>query len=596
MKDKILKNFFAASGIIFGFAFLLRFLFWFFLKQNYFFYGHPADDVIYYQEWAVEISRLDWLGTKTFFGLPLYPYFLAVLDRLFLGQEILIRLFHLLLGSFNCVLAFILARKIFSQKTALLAGILAATNFSLIYYDWMFLPVSLVITLSLLILIILASPDQIQTRRGGFLLGILLGLTALGDGKILIFSSLIIIFIHSKGKITAVIQKSLLLILGLMLILGLTGLRNKLVGGSWVWITAQRGLSFYVGNNPQATGVFANPDFIRPTHQGQDIDQIMRAELLSGRKLTAAQVSQFWFKEGVSFIQNQPLDYLKLLGRKFVLFFRDTERASDIDLLLLREWRQRLDINSFYLICPLALIGIFLTRKREETKFSNLLLLSQLIFTLIFFLYNRQRVTVLPVFLIYEAFTLCWIIEQFKRKNFRSLIYQAAAILTFLILLKPQTVDSQTLDFLRHAKAGPIYEKRKEFKKAQEEYFKALKLEPRDTNTLYNLANSFFLEGDFIQAERYYKEVLTLNPHQTDALFNLGYVYEERKDLAQALVFYEKVLELEGPNVDTYLRIAQVYQTRGECDKAQRYYQGILQIKPHLAEEIKNISSSCRNP
>ncbi len=595
MRDKPLSLRIHPIWLIFASAFLLRVLFWIFLKNNYFFYGHPADDVLYYQQWAKEISRVNFVGAKTFFGLPLYPYFLAVLDRLTFGQETIIRLIHLALGSLNCVLIYILAKKIFSQQVALIAGLLAATNFSLIYYDFILLPVPLIITLSLLILLALSEINQIQTKREWFFLGILFGLTALGDGKMLIFSFLILLSFIFMPNLTLVrdniplprweglgegdetgyftslphphltspvegeeflcrthvnlgVQRSRMtwLLLGLFLILGLTGLRNKIVGGSWVWITGQTGLSFYVGNHSQANGIFANPDFIRPTHEGQDIDQVIKAEILSGRELTDAEVSQFWFKEGVSFALNQPLDYFKLLGKKFILFFAQTEQALDIDLILLKEWRLKWDMNSFYLVCPLALLGMFLSRRRENTLFLNLLLLSQLLFTLIFFLYERQRVTILPILLIFEAFTLCWIIEQFQKKNFKTLIYAGTSIVIFLILFRPQALDSATFDFLRYAKAGPIYEQRKEYKKAEEQYFKALELQPNDANTLYNLANSFVLEGNLDEAEKYYLKVLALNPYETNALFNLGYVYEKKGDSDKARIFYQKVLKLEG--------------------------------------------------
>ena len=65
--------------LIFSLALLLRLAYVVFLKQNYFFYDNPSSDVSYYQEWAREIARVNWIGTKTFWGLPLYPYFLAAL-------------------------------------------------------------------------------------------------------------------------------------------------------------------------------------------------------------------------------------------------------------------------------------------------------------------------------------------------------------------------------------------------------------------------------------------------------------------------------------------------------------------------------------
>ena len=36
-----------------------------------------------YFDWAVKISEGDWYGTETFYQAPLYPYFLAVLIKVF---------------------------------------------------------------------------------------------------------------------------------------------------------------------------------------------------------------------------------------------------------------------------------------------------------------------------------------------------------------------------------------------------------------------------------------------------------------------------------------------------------------------------------
>ena len=580
-------------GVVFVVAFVLRITYWVWMRKHYFFYDHPSSDVLYYQEWAKEISQGGWLGTKTFFGLPLYPYFLAVLDRLSLGHAAFVRLMHLFLGSLNCVLTYAVAGRIFSRRVAFLSGLLLAVNFVAIYYDWLMMPVTLIISLSLIIILSFVDSDRISKRTERFILGFLIGLTALGDGKILVFLSLTFIYLfyrYRKGFIGIVLP----LIIGVMLPLGFTGLRNKIVGGDWIWISAQQGLSFYVGSNPKATGLFDNPCFIRPTHQGQDEDQVMVAEILAKRPLTPAGVSRFWHGQALSFMKNQPRDYLRLFGKKFKLFFTETEAAYEIDLLLQRDWKRLWDINPFYLMCPLALVGMAAAqRKRRQTIYLDFMILSQLIFTLVFFLTHRHRTGIFPILIIYESFCVFWLADQLRSKNFKRLSLAVGFFVLFLFAFRPQAMAAEEVAFYWWTKSGAVYEKRQDLSKARECYSKALGIRPADTNAMYNLANAFAIDGDFASAKEYYQKILSLNPYQVDTLYNLGFVEEKMGADEQSLALYAHVLQLQPQSPDALLRMAQVYQRQGNCGMAKRYYVQLMRLKPQFSKEIHQRLAQC---
>ena len=83
---------------IFILALFLRIAYLSFLSEHYFFFDHPGSDVPYYQQWAHEIIQDNWIGHQIFYGMPLYPYFLAILKCLTLGNPFLIRIAHLILG------------------------------------------------------------------------------------------------------------------------------------------------------------------------------------------------------------------------------------------------------------------------------------------------------------------------------------------------------------------------------------------------------------------------------------------------------------------------------------------------------------------
>ena len=585
--------------VIFSLALISRLAYWWFVKNNYFFDGHPSSDVLYYQEWAREISRVNWVGTKTFWGLPLYPYFFAVLDRLMLGNMALIRLVHLVLGAFNCVLTCLVARRIFSGKAAVAAGILMAVNFTAIHYDWLMMPVTLIVLLSLIIVLSLIDQDKIKTRREWLILGLLSALAVLGDGKMIIFFCLALGYLGGrcracwKGNISRIF---LPFVAGMALILVTTGYRNQMIGGDWVWISAQSGLSLYVGNNPQATGVFDNPSFIRPTHQGQDEDQVIVAEILTERKLSPGQVSRFWRDQAIAFIRHHPPEYLKLLGNKLRLFFTETESAFDLDLLMQRDWKRRWDINGLILIFPLAMIGMMAARSNANgTVYLNFMILSQLIFTLIFFLTNRHRASILPFLIIYESYAMVWLVDHLRQKDFKPLVLTAACAASFACLFPPETMAARDVDFYRFTKSGSVYEKRNKLDKAVAQYRQALAARPFDTNAMFNLADVFVSGGDFTTAGTYYQQILAINPYQVDALYNLGFVQAMKGEEQKSLETYQKLLQLQPDSPDTLLQVALTYQRIGQCELAQNYYTRLMRVKPQFQAEISQAISQC-NP
>lgn len=583
------KKEFVFVAFLFCLAFALRLGYTFFLQTHYPFYDYPTDDVRYYQQWGAEIADGNWLGNTVFYGYPLFPYFWAVLLRLTLGNIFLIRLILLGLGSVNCVLIYFLALKIFSQRAAVIASLLAATNFMLIYYDWLMMPVTLLIFLSLVIVLSALGLNSGSPLRQWFMLGILIGLTALGDGKFVLF--LVIALIYMAARYRKEPLKKLLKILtclagGALIIFFSVTLRNRIVSNDWVFISAQTGLSFYVGNNPQATGIFENPDFIRPNHSGQDEDQAVIARMALKRNLKPSEVSKFWYQKGLSFIKSSPAQYGNLLRKKISAFLTDNEYGHDIDLLMQKGWEDHFDINSFRIICPAALIGIILSIRYPAVLWPNLLIASQFLLTLIFFTTTRQRMVILPFLLIYESFFIGWLIDQTRQKRFKELFLPVLAFLILLFLFEPVKLNPKLIRFYQLTRSGYVNIVKKDYTAAQEEYAEALTIYPSDTNALYNLGNVYAAENNFPEAVRCYQKALSVNPFEVNVAFNLAYCFEQLNDTGAAIKGYEKVLALAPNSADVHYRLARIYQSQGNCSKAKDHYDAVLKINPRLKLSI----------
>ncbi len=578
---------------IFVLAFIARVIYWILLKKNYFFYNNPSADVIYYQEWAKEIVAGNWIGNKTFYGLPLYPYFLSVLYVFCLGNFFFIRLIHILLGCFNCLLVYKVSKKIFDTPIGLTAGLLCAFNFVLIFYDWFMMPVTLLITLSLGIVYFLIDKEQLSLKKNWLYLGILIGLAVLGDGKFMIFLAILTLYYLVKKEN---IRKLGLLILGVFLIVGSVSLRNRIVGGSWVLVTSQTGLSFFVGNNLDSNGFYINPTFIRPSHDGQDEDQKVVAQALAGRELKDNEVSKFWVNHTLGIIKEYPKEYLFVLLKKINAFFTDSSLSYDLDMIFQSNWKEKYDFNPFFIIFPLALVGIYLSlRFKKNCVPIDLIILSQFVFTLLFFLNNRHRATILPFLIVYETFCLFWLLGKLKERKFGALFVIVALLIIFSLIFIPQNMSLREAEIMKDAKAAPIYLKQNDIAKAKESCLKVLRDYPDDTNTLFNLGNIYFQERNVKKAQEAYRQVLELNPYQVDAVYNLAFTYELEANFDLAKKNYEWLVEINDSAVDGHYRLAEIFKKEGNCEKANYHYRKILEYEVFLKDEIEEMLLPCPN-
>src|SRR5687768_1696172 len=57
-----------------------------------------------YHLWARRIVNGDWLGTDVFYQAPLYPYFLAVVYRVFGDSAATVRILQACIGASSCAL------------------------------------------------------------------------------------------------------------------------------------------------------------------------------------------------------------------------------------------------------------------------------------------------------------------------------------------------------------------------------------------------------------------------------------------------------------------------------------------------------------
>src|SRR5205814_8651009 len=121
------------------------------------------------------------------------------------------------------------------------------------------------------------------------------------------------------------IARAALFLAGLALVLVPVAARNAYVGGGFYVTTSQAGPNFYIGNNPPADGTYQSLRFGRgaPEYERQDATELAEHDL--GRRLTPAEVSNYWTDKALGFITSRPASWLTLMGLKVALLWNATE-------------------------------------------------------------------------------------------------------------------------------------------------------------------------------------------------------------------------------------------------------------------------------
>ena len=123
------------------------------------------------------------------------------------------------------------------------------------------------------------------------------------------------------------------------------------------------------------------------------------------------------------------------------------------------------------------------------------------------------------------------------------LVFSGCSLPRLIILKDPLTPEE-------HVNLGVTYEKQGDFDNAIREYELASKKLPRAY--LY-LGNAYFQKKDWKRAEKAYQRAIQKDPNHADAFNNLARLYYTRKEnLDEAERLAQKALDLNPAKEDTY--------------------------------------------
>ena len=549
-----------------------------------------------YDAWARQIASGDWLGQGVFYQAPLYPYFLGMLYAVFGDDLATARIAQALLGAFSCVLLALAGARFFSRRVGLIAGAILALYAPAIFYDGL-IQKTVLSTFFLCLVLWLSSGDPGAAGKGRWVgAGAALGGMVLARENALPLAAAVVAWlgIQRDAPISRRLVWGGLFLAGLMAVLMPVGIRNLLVGGDFYLTTSQFGPNFYIGNNENATGLYAAIG-----RRGDPGDERWDATALAqdalGRELTPREVSAYWTDQALAYITSRPGHWLRLLGKKVVFLLNAREPADTEDLYsyadasMVLRGTQRL--FHFGTLLPLAVLGAYMTwPRRRRLGLLYLLLGTYAATVVVFYVFGRYRFPLVPILVLFASAGLVeaprlWRASAPGRLAVASGLLIASVVLCNITLFDPDRMKAQT-----YINLGAAFKSRGRIDEAIFQYRRAEVLDPQNPAISYNIGNALVTRGDHEAAIVHYRRALELQPDMAELHNNMAMAYKELGDLGAAASQFEKALELDSTYAPAHYNLGVVLQEQGDAHGAMRHFEKAASLRPRSYESVTAIA------
>jgi tetratricopeptide (TPR) repeat protein len=567
---------------VFGLALLLRLVY---LHQVWSipFFEFPLVDARSYDEWAQRIAAGDWWGDRVFYQAPAYPYFLAAIYRL-AGHELwTAHVVQMVMGSASCVLMFLTTRLLFGPAAGLTAGLLLTCYAPALFFDGIQQKTSLGLFLTNLLLFLLASSqvghpprpaqpegeeargrDELRPGRTALTFGgcgLVLGLLTLTRENALLFAAAIPLWLTIRFRDLRPATRLLwaaAFLAGLLLVLVPVGLRNYSLGSTFALTTSQMGPNFYIGNNPDATGLYAPLLPGRHTPDFESTDATKLAERALGRKLDPGEVSRYWMGRGFEFIRQQPGRWLQLTAHKALLTFNEFEVPDTEDIYVYAEssslLRALLYVLHFGTLLPLAAAGWVLAwPQRRQAWFLYLLTAVFASGVIVFYVWSRYRSPLIPLLIPFAALALVRGVALLRRRDWGGLWTPGAALLLAAVVANYPLLDEKRFRVAAYTNLGNIMLQRERYDEAEPYLLQAAEFSADNADLQFHLAVLRFQQHRYPEAEQHLERMLELDDTDFRAPRLMALVLRRQGRMKEARAHWLEAIRLH-PNLKPELR------------------------------------------
>jgi hypothetical protein len=571
-------------------------------------------DMHFYNDWAQRILRGQLTDHLAFYGLPLYPYLLALLYRVFTYNPFVPAFLQACLDAGTAVLIFVLARCIFQRSDhkaptqATLLGIVAAAAWAFFVpaqtYAIILMPTAWFVFVFWLVVWRITKNRNAPTAKECLFLGLLIGLTAMGIATILVLLPFVLAALLIKPKIE---KHKRLRVFGLGAALCFAGvaagtspcwIHNYFIARDPVILSAHSGINFWIGNNPIANGYPRFPPGLRAGQAAMLEDSIAVAETAAGHPLKRSEVSNYWSAKARSYISNNFSAWLELIALKLRNFW-NAFQYDDLSIITnLREQRITLPGLSFGIVAALGLPGMLLAwRLAPKSRWVTAAILLHMISLLGVFVTERYRLAIVPGLLLFATFGLFVVWESCVAGKYQRLAVCAVVLLGSTIFVSwPQ--HDPSLWALDAYNSGWQALESNNLVLAEKKLALAYAYVPENSETNFALGNLRLAQRDSAGAERFYQSTLQLDSGHKGALNNLGVIAFDQQRWDAAETWFRRAIDVDPRNGKTHFLLAKTLLTGGNASAARMEIDRALELMSSQPEfiSLRNEIQSLQRP
>lgn len=553
----------------------------------------PIMDGKFYDEMAQDITSGNMMRHNAYFMGPLYPYFLALVYGTLGRDFLLVRMIQIVGGSLSVMLTYLIGTRLFRPSTALLGAIFLIFYGTTTFYEGQLLMTWLGTLLNLSVILLLLRIDEGAGWRPYVAAGLVLGLSALARANILIFLPVVLVWIVVVRKPARRHLYALAFTAATALAVAPATIHNYIASKDFVLVTSNAGINFFIGNNEKANGVFYPPlevDFVT------DATTRTQLELLLGKDMTPSEVSSYWFDKAGQFIRENPWAELKLLGRKFALFFNGYEipQIESYDLARDRYSTLKILFVNFWILVSLALLGLLFSFARWR---KYLLVQGYVVFyafsIVLFFVTARYRVQIAPVLCLFAAYALLEVAPRFFTSARRGFAV-GWLFLVILIVTQPRLFawnENEILfrENIHHARRLSVLG---DYKTALDKVTSGIELYPQYAEGYVHRAIIHKEGRDLFRAMEDYSRALELRPDMPGVHYDLAQTLREVNLRGQAVNEYLRAIELDSLMIKAYNNLGITYGEMRQHDRAISCFEQVLKMDPNYIKAYNNLGAS----
>ncbi len=504
------------------------------------------------------------------------------------------------MGAATCSLLYLAGKRFFSRAAGLAAGVLLALYAPAIFFAAVIDKTALDPFLVVLLLLLLgAGGEKIRAAKWPAA-GALLGLLALSRENALVWIVVLApwIWLQLESAPRAVRLRCVgLFLLGLALVLVPVGLRNFTVGGEFTLTTAQLGPNLFIGNNPAADGTYDSIRTATGEKQFEQPEATRLAEQAAGRALSPRAVSNYWVGRSWDYIRSRPLDWLRLMGKKWLMVWNVREIDDSDDFYLYQKWSPLLSflasMGNFGLLVPLAALGCLLTWNQRRRLWLLYGMSGSFAFSVaLFYVFARYRFPLVPLLALFAGAGLVKALALWKERRLRALPAYAgglAVLATSFAFAHWPVAGKPEPSAAAYNNLAGAYGEQGKIDEGIASAEQALKLDPAYGTAYYNRAILLASKGRLAEAEGDFQEAIRLHPHFMKAHRNLGDLLMLRGESGGAAAHYREALKLDPRQSDVHFALGGILAAAGRPDEAAEHFRAAVEIEPAFAEAHESL-------